>query len=396
MKLPPEILNKFRKFRRNRRAFWSLVVLAGLFLASLPAELLCNDKPVLLVLDGKPYFPAFRDYCLNDFGGEGGLPVTSYRSETFRAFLAGEPLPNDPTLLFGDAARGLPTPAAAPAHPHRCRILWAPIRHSHKSVTSNPKSGRQALIAPWSGTDAVTKAKIPGGWDDGHYLGTDQEGKDVLARIVYGFRISMLFGLGLALSGTLIGCLFGAIQGFFGGWVDLLGQRVEEVWASMPQLYLLIIFSSFLAASRVEMTNTEHLWLLFVILNLTAWMGMSVQMRAQFLRGRNLEYVRAARALGVSSFRIMHRHILPNSLTPVITIFPFAATSGILALASLDFLSLGVKYPAPSLGELLAQGQENLQATWILTPTFLLLTVTLTLLTFIGDGVRNAFDPRTK
>ena len=396
MKLSPDILDKFRKFRQNRRAFWSLLVLAALFLAALPAELLCNDRPVLLVLDGKPYLPAFRDYCLRDFGGEGELPVTGYNSELFRAFLAGERLPNDPALLFGDAARGLPTPAAAPARPHRCWILWAPVRHSHKSMTANPRSGRQALIAPWAGADPVSKEKISGAWSDGHYLGTDQEGKDVLARIVYGFRISMLFGLGLALSGTLVGCLFGAIQGFFGGWVDLLGQRVEEIWASLPQLYLLIIFSSFLAASKLEMSDTQHLLLLFAILNLTAWMGMSVQMRAQFLRGRNLEYVRAARALGVSSFRIMQRHILPNSLTPVITFFPFAVTGGILALVSLDFLSLGVKYPAPSLGELLAQGQANLHATWILTPTFFLLTLTLTLLTFIGDGVRNAFDPRTK
>ena len=396
MKLSPEIQEKFRKFRHNRRAFWSLVALAALFLAALPAELTCNDKPILLVLDGRPYLPAFRDYCLRDFGGAGELPITSYRSALFRNFLAGQALPNDPAQLFGDAARSLPIPAATAARPHRHWILWAPVRHSHKSVNANPQSGRLALIAPWSGTDPVTKATIGGAWNDGHYFGTDQEGKDVLARIVYGFRISMLFGLGLALSGTLIGCLFGAIQGFFGGWVDLLGQRIEEIWASLPQLYLLIIFSSFLAASKLDMTDTQHLLLLFAILNLTAWMGMSVQMRAQFLRGRNLEYVRAARALGVSSFRIMHRHILPNSLTPVITFFPFAVTGGILALVSLDFLSLGVKYPAPSLGELLAQGQANLHATWILTPTFLLLTVTLTLLTFIGDGVRNAFDPRTK
>ena len=207
----------------------------------------------------------------------------------------------------------------------------------------------------------------------------------MLARLVYGFRISMVFGLSLAVTGTILGCLLGGIQGYFGGWVDLIGQRLTEIWGSMPRLYILIILSALLTPSAL---------LLFLILNLTAWMGIAAYIRAEFLKGRNLEYVKAARALGVSDFTIMRKHILPNSLTPVITFFPFEVTAGILALVSLDFLNLGVPSPAPSMGELLAQGKTNLQATWILLPTFAVLTTTLTLLTFVGDGVRNAFDPR--
>jgi microcin C transport system permease protein len=177
----------------------------------------------------------------------------------------------------------------------------------------------------------------------------------------------------------------GGIQGFFGGWVDLTGQRLTEIWGSIPRLYILIILSAFL---------TPTPWLLFGILNLTAWMGMAAYIRAEFLKGRNLEYVKAAKALGVSNARIMGKHILPNSLTPIITFFPFEITAGILALVSLDFLNLGVPSPAPSLGELLSQGKTNLQAIWILIPTFVVLTGPLTLLTFVGDGIRNAFDPR--
>ncbi len=196
----------------------------------------------------------------------------------------------------------------------------------------------------------------------------------------------MLFGISLAITGTIVGCLLGGVQGYFGGWIDLIGQRLTEIWGSMPRLYILIILSSFLVPSAL---------ILFVILNLTAWMGIAAYIRAEFLKGRNLEYVKAAKAMGVSNFEIMRRHILPNSLTPVITFFPFEVTSGILALVSLDYLNLGVPSPAPSIGELLSQGKTNLHAIWILLPTFTALTLTLTLLTFVGEGIRNAFDPRT-
>ena len=195
----------------------------------------------------------------------------------------------------------------------------------------------------------------------------------------------MIFGASLAITGTLIGCLIGGTQGFFGGGVDLVGQRLTEIWGSIPRLYILIILSSFLVPSAI---------LLFLILNLTAWMGIAAYIRAEFLKIRNFEFVKAAKGLGVSNFTIMRRHILPNALTPVVTFFPFEVTAGILALVSLDYLNLGVPSPAPSIGELLAQGKNNLQALWILLPTFVSLTLTITLLTFIGEGIRNAFDPK--
>jgi microcin C transport system permease protein len=195
----------------------------------------------------------------------------------------------------------------------------------------------------------------------------------------------MIFGISIAVTGTIVGCLLGGVQGYFGGWIDLIGQRLTEVWGSIPRLYILIILSSFLVPSAL---------LLFLILNLTAWMGIAAYIRAEFLKIRNFEYVKSAKAMGVSNFRIMRKHILPNALTPVITFFPFEVTAGILALVSLDFLNLGVPSPAPSIGELLAQGKTNLQAIWILLPTFVTLTATLTMLTFVGEGIRNAFDPK--
>ncbi|MFC1478800.1 ABC transporter permease subunit, partial [Candidatus Margulisiibacteriota bacterium] len=265
---------------------------------------------------------------------------------------------------------------------------------SGKENLASPLAGVKIGIGPLKKQFARKYGQVRSSWADGHFLGTDEQGKDVLARIVYGFRVSMLFGLGLALSGTLIGTLIGALQGFFAGWVDLLGQRLTELWGSMPRLYLLIILSAFLAHQR-NLTDTQHYLLLFGILNLTAWMGMAVYIRAEFLKSRTLDYVKAAKALGVSNTSIMRRHILPNSLTPIITFFPFEIIGGILALVSLDFLGLGVRYPAPSLGELLSQGQNNLHAYWIILPTFLVLTVTLMLLTFVGGGVRDAFDPRS-
>ncbi len=408
MRLSPDMREKLRKFRRNRRAHVSLLTLTVLFLLSLPAELLLNDRPLLLVVNGRWYAPFARTYTPRDFGGASDIPIADYRAPRFLDLLEGRVHTVDPVTVFGDddetgdltvaapAATPAPAPTAAPAAPRPTyRFFWAPIRHSYKSNTVNPRCGRENLAAPWSTTDPVTHERYPGAVVDGHLLGTDAEGKDVLARLVYGFRISLLFGLGLALSATLVGCTLGAIQGFFGGWVDLCGQRLTEIWGSLPQLFLLIILSSFLSTRR-ELSPSQHFLLLFGILNLTAWMGMSTYMRAEFLKARNLEYVKAARALGVSNVKTMLHHILPNALTPVITFFPFSITGGILALVSLDFLALGVRYPAPSLGELLAQGQANLHAVWILVPTFCVLAVSLTLLTFIGDGVRNAFDPRVR
>ncbi len=401
MKISPETRYKFNKFRKNRKAYWSLIILMIMFLASLPAELIFNDQPLLLKVDGRYYFPFLRKYSMQDFGGTSNIPIISYSGKDFMNFLEGVQEKQLKTSdLFGgddeeDDAKPTAQEAAAGTAPSKKSywFLWAPIRHSYKSNTENPKCGERVLVAPWERYDKYKKTEIKSSVLDQHYLGTDKEGKDVLARIVYGFRISMMFGLCLAVTETVLGCIIGAIQGYFGGWIDLIGQRLTEIWGSIPQLFLLIILSSFLA-SRAELNSFNLYLMLFGIINLTAWMGMATFMRAEFLKGRNLDYVKAARALGASDFKIMLRHILPNSLTPLVTFIPFAITSGILALVSLDFLALGVKYPSPSIGELLKQGQDNLHATWIIIPTFFILSLTLTLLTFIGDGIRSAFDPR--
>lgn len=410
----PEFRTKWRRFRGERRAYFSLIVLATLFLMALPAEMLFNDRPLILRVDGKTYFPFLFDYSYRDLGGASDIPIQSYRSETFRAFLDGTETIVHPEVLFGDDketvdidrlvaeldAGSLPVPGEVAVErirgpKHRVWMLSAPFRHSYDSYFVSKKLPQQNLANPFPHIDDNTGEPVPGAIEEGYYLGTDREGKCVLARLVYGFRISIVFGLALAVSGTVIGCILGAVQGYFGGPVDLLGQRLTEIWGSIPQLYLLIILGAILG--RIDGLSTWWQYLMiFGILNLFAWMGMAAHMRAMFLRARNLDYVKAARALGVSDFQIMMRHILPNSLTPIVTFVPFAVTGGVLALVSLDFLGFGVIYPAPSLGELIKQGQENLFAWWILLPTFVTLVVLLMLLTFIGEGVRNAFDPRRK
>jgi ABC-type microcin C transport system permease subunit YejE len=431
MELNKDLQVKFQKFKSDKRARYSLLILTALFFLALPAEFLCNVRPILLVVDSKPYFPILFTYSEQDFGGP-LLSEPDYKSDRFLRILKGES-PDastdtdlsdfdeggdaDLSLDLGDFDEGEEEVSSAPLIltledfeeddsltplPDTEKVivsdtptpmlkardywmLWPPVRYDYKYIPSHSITGRVALAAPYETLSSDKSRSIPSSWEDGHYLGTDDRGRDVLARLIYGFRISMLFGLALAVTGTILGCLLGGIQGFFGGWIDLIGQRLTEIWGSIPRLYILIILSAMLNPS---------IWLLFGILNLTAWMGMAAYIRAEFLKGRNLEYVKAAKALGVSNFRIMGKHILPNSLTPVITFFPFEVTAGILALVSLDFLNLGVPSPAPSIGELLSQGKTNLQAIWILVPTFILLTGTLTLLTFVGDGIRNAFDPR--
>jgi len=412
IKLNKDLQVKFKKFNSDKRARYSLLALMAIFFLTLPAEFLCNVRPTLLVVDGKPYFPILLTYSEQDFGGP-LLSEPDYKSERFLRILKGESPDSsadmdlsdfdeedDTGLILGledfeeddslmpvteTKPETIPESPVALAKPRDYWILWPPVRYDYKYIPSHSVTGRVALAAPYETPSADKNRIIPSSWRDGHYLGTDDRGRDVLARLIYGFRISMIFGLSLAVTGTLLGCLLGGIQGFFGGWIDLIGQRLTEMWGSIPRLYILIILSALL---------TPSVWLLFGILNLTAWMGMAAYIRAEFLKGRNLEYVKAAKALGVSNFRIMGKHILPNSLTPVITFFPFEVTAGILALVSLDFLNLGVPSPAPSIGELLSQGKTNLQAIWILVPTFVMLTGALTLLTFVGDGIRNAFDPR--
>lgn len=426
MKINPELKKKISKFKKNRRAYYSFIVLLLLFLGSLPAELLFNNKPILMKLDGEYFFPIFKTYTYKDLGGESNLHIRDYRTQSFNDFLNGKSQYVNPKLLFGDDNENIDCRTTEKVYEEirtdkriiagkkrEHWIFWPLIKYNHKANTDNPKCGHTALVSPWdryieknekvytskggkyieSDKEHYTIKK--GASIDGHYLGTDGHGKDVFARIVYGFRISMIFGIGLAVSGTIIGSFLGGLQGYFGGLIDLLGQRMTEIWSSMPRLFLLIILSSFLAR-KANVTETQQFLILFGILNLTAWMGMASHMRAQFLKARNLEYVKAAKSLGVSDFKIMLRHILPNSLTPIVTFFPFSIRGGIMALTSLDFLDLGVKYPAPSLGDLLAQGQLNLDSLWILIPTVSVLSIMLILLTFVGDGVRDAFDPRHK
>ena len=411
LKLNKEFKVRLEVFKNDKRAYFSFLVLAFLFLATLPAELICNVRPLIIVVEGKPYFPIPFTYSEKDFGGT--LPSEpDYKSARFLNILKGvapsieaetknsfglqlddfeeEDVVEEPAFSIGlddfeDSGEAI-TPTNAPKiSPRDHWILWPPVVYDYEYIPTDSKTGNVVLAAPYRTRTPNGESVIESSWEEGHYLGTDDRGRDVFARLLYGFRISMIFGASLAITGTLIGCLIGGTQGFFGGAIDLVGQRLTEVWGSIPRLYILIILSSFLVPSAI---------LLFLILNLTAWMGIAAYIRAEFLKVRNYEFVKAAKGLGVSNFTIMRRHILPNALTPVVTFFPFEVTAGILALVSLDYLNLGVPSPAPSIGELLAQGKNNLQALWILLPTFAALTITITLLTFIGEGIRNAFDPR--
>ena len=325
-------------FRANRRGYWSLVVFLLLFGLSLFAEVLSNDRPLVIRYQGQLHFPLWRMYPETTFSGDFDTE-TDYQDPYIRE-----------RLSAGDNW-----------------VLFAPNPHSFNSINLD-------LDRP-----------VPSPPTRENLLGTDDRGRDVLARLIYGFRISVLFGAALTLVGTLLGILAGALQGYFGGRLDLVFQRFIELWGSMPELYLLIIFASIFKPS---------LLLLLVLLSLFGWMGLSDYVRAEFLKGRNMEYVKAARALGVGNVTIMARHLLPNSMTPVITFLPFRMSGAILALTSLDFLGLGVPPSTPSLGELLAQGKANIEAWWLSLSTFIVLVGTLVLLIFIGEALREAFDPR--
>ena len=419
MKITKDFNLKWNKFKHDKRAFISFILLLILFIITTPAEFICNTRPIILVVEGKTFIPVLFSYSEKDFGGT-LLSEPDYLSKKFRNLLNGIPEDNyfdsndnnksssfdvklddfeeqEPVFSieiddFEDKVNEShisPNTNGVILKPSKKPLdywaLWPLVRYDYKYIPTESSAGNVVLAAPYKTIDTATSQVIESSWIDGHYLGTDDRGRDVLARLVYGLRISMIFGISIAITGTIIGCLLGGTQGYFGGWIDLIGQRLTEIWGSIPRLYILIILSSFLVPSAL---------LLFLILNLTAWMGIAAYIRAEFLKIRNFEYVKSAKAMGVSNFRIMRKHILPNALTPVITFFPFEVTAGILALVSLDFLNLGVPSPAPSMGELLAQGKNNLQAIWILLPTFVTLTATLTMLTFVGEGIRKAFDPK--
>jgi len=328
----------WRRFRANRLGFWSLVLFVTLVVLSLLAEVLSNDKPLLVRYQGQFYVPLVQTYSEKTFGGD---------FETETDYL-------DPFIREKFAEPGN-------------WAIYPPNPYGSKTI------------------NYFAKAPNPAPPSADNWLGTDDRGRDLLAQLIYGFRVSVLFALALTFVGTLLGVIAGAVQGFFGGKTDLAFQRFIEVWAAMPELYLLIIFSAILSPS---------LGLLLVLLSLFGWMGLSDYVRAEFLRNRQLDYVKAARALGVPNRQIIWRHIMPNSMVPVVTFLPFRMSGAILALTSLDFLGLGVPPGTPSLGELLNQGKNNIDAWWISLATFGVLVLTLLLLTFMGDALRDALDPR--
>jgi microcin C transport system permease protein len=328
----------WHRFRRNRLGFASFVMFCALVAASLFAEVLSNDRPLLVRYEGQMYFPLVKDYAETVFGGDFDTP-TDYLDPFIRAQLA----------QGGNWA------------------IYPPNRYGPRTLN---------YFASQPNPAAPSRENL---------LGTDDRGRDLLAQLIYGFRISVLFALALTAISVVLGVAAGAIQGYAGGKTDLLLQRILEIWGSMPELYLLIIFSALFSPSVA---------LLLVLLSLFGWMGLADYVRAEFLRNRQMDYVKAARAMGVSSFDIMRRHILPNSMTPIVTFLPFRMSAAILALTSLDFLGLGVPPGVPSLGQLLFQGKDNLDAWWISISTFGVLVVTLLLLTFMGDALRDALDPR--
>ena len=359
IKLSPLNRRRLRNFEANRRGYWSFWIFLVLFVLSLFAEFLANDKPILVSYKGELLSPVFTEYPEEKFGGF--LAQTDYR---------------DPVISKEIEANGW--------------ILWAPIRFSYN--THNLDLPVPAPAPPtWRLTDEQCRpiAERSGGTGcrdiEWNWLGTDDQGRDVVARLIYGFRISVLFGLILAGISSVVGVLAGAVQGYFGGWVDLIFQRFIEVWTAIPALYLLIIISAII---------TPSFFVLLGILLLFSWVSLVGVVRAEFLRARNLEYVRAARALGLSNSTIMFRHLLPNAMVATLTFLPFILNGSIATLTSLDFLGFGLPPGSPSLGEMLAQGKANLQAPWLGLTGFFVIALMLSLLIFIGEAVRDAFDPR--
>ena len=329
---------RWQNFRANKRGYWSTWVFLALFFLTLFAELIANDKPLLLRFDGDYYFPAFVSYPETAFGGDFDTQA-DYR---------------DPFLKDLIAAKD-------------GRIWWPPIRYSYETIN----------------LDLPVPAPAPPSADN--WLGTDDQARDVMARLIYGFRISVLFGLTLTLFSSVVGVIAGAVQGYFGGWIDLGFQRFIEVWTSVPIIYLLIIL-----AAVIE----PNFWILLGIMLAFSWISLVPVVRAEFLRARNFEYVRAARALGVGNVTIMWRHMLPNAMVAALTFMPFILNGSITTLTSLDFLGFGLPPGSPSLGELLAQGKNNIQAPWLGITAFSVIAVMLSLLVFVGEAVRDAFDPR--
>ncbi|WP_082733714.1 ABC transporter permease [Polycladidibacter hongkongensis] len=359
-RLSPLNQRRWRNFKSHKRGYWSLWIFSFLFVFTLFAEFIANDKPILVSYKGELLMPVFVDYPEEKFGGF--LAVTDYR---------------DPFNQEEIEANGW--------------MLWPPIRYSYSTV--NNETPVPAPAPPsWSMEIGERCIRYPLGAEDPNctignwnWFGTDDQSRDVLARLIYGFRISVLFGLALTIASSLIGIAAGAVQGFYGGWVDLGFQRFIEIWTAIPTLYLIMIISSVL---------TPGFWVLFSILLAFSWVALVGVVRAEFLRGRNFEYISAARALGVSNRTIMWRHLLPNAMVATLTFLPFILNGSISTLTALDFLGFGLPPGSASLGELLKQGKNNLQAPWLGFTGFIVLSLMLSLLIFIGEAVRDAFDPR--
>lgn len=328
---------RLQQFKRNKRGYYAFWMFIFLFVFSLGAEMISNDKPLVVSYDSSLYFPVFRSYPETVFGGEFETEA-DYR---------------DPVVRDLIEARGW--------------MIWPPVRYSYQTINYN-------LDVP-----------APSPPTRENWLGTDDQGRDVLARLIYGFRISILFGLTLTVLGSAIGILVGSMEGYFGGWFDLLSQRFIEIWSGMPVFFLLIIMSSVI---------TPGFFTLLGLMLLFSWMTLVDVVRAEFLKARNLDYIRAARALGVSTPVIMFKHALPNAMVAALSMLPFVLAGSVTTLTGLDFLGFGMPPGSPSLGELLSQGKTNLQAPWLGITAFFSLAVMLSLLTFIGEAVRDAFDPR--
>ncbi|MBO9434658.1 ABC transporter permease [Ruegeria sp. R13_0] len=364
MALSPLNQRRWRNFRRNGRAFWSLIIFSVLFGLSLFAEFIANDKPILVQYRGQFYTPIFNFYPETEFGGDFQTEAI-YRDPEVRCLIDSGGLEecfDDPEGIVEQIEAGTFQAEGF----ERGWAIWPLIPYSYNTSVDRPG----AAPLPPNGQNL---------------LGTDDTKRDVLARVIYGFRLSILFTLMVTGVASLIGIFAGAIQGFFGGWLDLIFQRVIEIWSATPSLYVIIIMFAILGRS---------FWLLVILMILFSWTGLVSVVRAEFLRARNLEYVRAARALGVGNMTIMFRHMLPNAMVATLTFMPFIVTGTIGGLASLDFLGFGLPSSAPSLGELTLQAKQNLQAPWLAFTAFFTFAIMLSLLVFIFEGVRDAFDPR--
>ena len=363
--LSPLNKRRWENFKVNRRGYWALWIFLTMFVVSLFAEFIANDKPIFIYVNGRVFFPAVRTY-----------PDTAFAKE------------QDPNL-FGTAADFRDDYLMGLIHNEGGIVVWPPIRFSYNTQVSRPPSPFPSKPT-WLLTQKDCEFAVSHGFAkcdevETNWLGTDDGGRDVVARLIYGFRISVLFGLALTIISSIIGVAAGAVQGYFGGWTDLLFQRFIEIWTSIPSLYLLLIISSVLVPG---------FFVLLGILLLFSWVSLVGLVRAEFLRGRNFEYIQAARALGVSNTVIIFRHLLPNAMVATMTFLPFILSSSVMTLTALDFLGFGLPPGSPSLGELLSQGKANVQAPWLGFTGFFSIAFMLSLLIFIGEAVRDAFDPR--